>query len=273
MENSMKHPCLRSACSLLLFILAVSAAFAATQSDIAKEARWSDQIVDQLVDGEDVWLENDDHRFLAIYTPAETASPSGTVLLIHGTGAHPDWPQIIQPLRSGLAERGWQSLSIQMPLPPEAADEDLQGALIREGAARISAGIDWLSTQNARRVSLISHSRGGADLLFYAANEHDNRLESLVVIGVNGAFGNIPDAMNTLQSLARIRLPVLDVYGGDDIQGIRDTAASRKETARTVSRDYRQVEIAGADHFFEGMDADLLELVVDWLKSHHASNE
>jgi pimeloyl-ACP methyl ester carboxylesterase len=133
--------------------------------------------------------------------------------------------------------------------------------------------VDWLSGKTSGKVSLISHSRGGADLLFYAANENDDRLESLVVIGVHGAFGNIPDAMNTLQSLSRIRVPVLDVYGSDDFQGIRNTAASRKETARPVSRDYRQVEVAGADHFFEGMDAALLELVVDWLKSDHSSKE
>jgi alpha/beta superfamily hydrolase len=66
---------------------------------------------------------------------------------------------------------------------------------------------------------------------------------------------------------------VLDVYGGNDLQGVKDTAASRKETAGAVNRDYRQQEIAGADHFFEGMDAELLELVVDWLEDHHSSNE
>jgi len=269
----MNKPCLLSAGAMLLLSLAATPLKAATQSDVAKEKRWSEQIVDQLIDGEEVWLQADKHRFLAIFTPAEQPSPLGTVLLIHGTGAHPDWPEIIQPLRSSLAENGWQSLSLQMPLPPEGADKNLQGVLIREGADRIRAGLDWLTEKKAGKVTLISHSRGGADLLFYAADTHDSRVESLVVIGVNGAFSNVPDTMSTLQSLARIKLPVLDIYGSNDLQGVLATAASRTAAARSVNRDYRQEQVAGADHFFEGMDAELLALVIDWLKRHHSSNE
>jgi pimeloyl-ACP methyl ester carboxylesterase len=160
-----------------------------------------------------------------------------------------------------------------MPLPPDGADNNLQEILIREGADRIRTGLDWLSGRESGKVTLISHSRGGADLLFYAADGNDDRIESLVVIGVNGVFGNIPEAMNTLQSLSVIRAPVLDVYGANDLQGVRDTAVSRKKAARSISRGYRQTEVAGADHFFEGMDAELLELVVDWLENHHASKE
>jgi pimeloyl-ACP methyl ester carboxylesterase len=262
-----------SICTLLLLSVAASPLRAGTQSDTAKEKRWSEQIVDQLIDGEDVWLEARKHRFLTIYTPAETSPPLGTVLLVHGTGAHPDWPQVIQPLRSGLAENGWQSLSIQMPLPPEGADKNLQGPLIQEGADRIRAGLDWLVKQGAGKVTLISHSRGGADLLFYAADRDDDRIESLVVIGVNGAFKNVPDAMGTLQSLSRIKRPVLDIYGDIDLQGVLDTAAARQKAAHDNNPGYRQTEVAGADHFFEGMDAELLALVVDWLKTNHASNE
>ena len=103
-------------CGLLLLSLTSASFGADSQSDVAKEQRWADQIVDQLIDGEEVWLKVGKHKFLGIYTPAEASAPLGTVVLVHGTGAHPDWPQVIQPLRSGLAESGWQSLSIQMPL-------------------------------------------------------------------------------------------------------------------------------------------------------------
>jgi pimeloyl-ACP methyl ester carboxylesterase len=247
--------------------------YAATQSDTAKELRWSEQIVDQLIDGEEVLLVARKHRFLAIYTPAEETPALGTVVLIHGTGAHPDWPQVIQPLRSGLAENGWQSLSLQMPLPPEGADQDLQGQLIQEGADRISAALNWLAEQGAGKVTLVSHSRGGADLLFYAADRQDDRIESLVVIGVSGTFTNVPDSMGTLQSLSKIKLPVLDVYGGSDLQGVLDTAEARKKAALAGSFGYQQTTVDGADHFFEGRDAELLALVIDWLKAVQASSE
>ncbi len=96
---------------MILPLLLVPVTRADSVSDTAKEQRWANQITDQLIVGEPIWLEADGHRFLAIYTPAETASPRGTALLVHGIGAHPDWPQVIQPLRSGLSEQGWQSLS------------------------------------------------------------------------------------------------------------------------------------------------------------------
>lgn len=268
----MKNIYLLSTCALLQLAL-TAAAFAASLSDTAKEQRWSEQIVDQLIDGEDVWLEARKHRFLAIYTPAEELPPRGTVVLIHGTGAHPDWPQVIQPLRSGLAENGWQSLSLQMPLPPADAGQDLQGQLIQEGADRISAALDWLAAQGAGKVTLISHSRGGADLLFYAADRQDERLQSLVVIGVNGKFKNVPDSMGTLQSLSKIKLPVLDVYGDSDLQGVLDTAAARSKAVATDGSGYHQTRVDGADHFFEGRDAELLALVIDWLEAVQPASE
>ncbi len=37
-------------------------------------------------------------------------------LLAHGIGIHPNWEQVIQPLRVALSEQGWNTLSIQMPV-------------------------------------------------------------------------------------------------------------------------------------------------------------
>ena len=109
--------------------------------------------------------------------------------------------------------------------------------------------------------------------MFYAAHRNTERVESLIVIGVNGAFNNVPDAMGTVKSLCRIQLPLLDIYGGNDLQGVKNTAVSRKQAAQLNNRQYQQTEVAGADHFFEGMEAGLLELVIAWLKINHASNE
>ena len=86
----------------------------ATASDIAKEKRWADQVVEALMDGDELWLKTDDkanQEFLGIYTESTTDSKNA-VLIMHGTGIHPDWQQIIQPLRVGLTESGWHTLSI-----------------------------------------------------------------------------------------------------------------------------------------------------------------
>ena len=72
-------------------------------SDLAKEKRWADQVVDAILDGEAVWLNDGTSDFLGIYT--EAAEDKGrSVIVMHGTGIHPDWQQVIQPLRVGLTE-------------------------------------------------------------------------------------------------------------------------------------------------------------------------
>ena len=252
---------------MLLPLLLIPVSRAESVSDTAKEQRWADQITDQLIFGEPVWLEADGHRFLGIYTPAETASPRGTLLLVHGIGAHPDWPQVIQPLRSGLTEAGWQSLSIQMPLPPEGTDKSGQAALLGEGVERLQTALAWLAGKGMTPVTLIAHSRGGVDVLHFAATRTTDRISSLVVVGVNGRYEDLPENAAPLQSLREIRLPVLDLYGEYDIEGVINTAPERREAAAGNSG-YRQVRVPGADHFFDGREQQLLAEVTRWLENH-----
>ena len=65
-------------------------------TDLAREQRLAEQIEDAILDGEPLWLEVDGQRFFSILTEAD--EPRGAVLL-HGMGAHPDWADIISPLR------------------------------------------------------------------------------------------------------------------------------------------------------------------------------
>ena len=83
-------------------------------SNIEREKRLSNEIVDNIMDGDAEFLKSGDHEFLGIYTEAE--NPKGGVIIMHGRGFHPDWSDVANPLRVGLAERGWNTLSIQMPV-------------------------------------------------------------------------------------------------------------------------------------------------------------
>ena len=94
----------------ITFLLMLIFMLPAQASDIAKEKRWASQVVDFLVDGEPKWLEADGQQFFSIYTPAATNQPAGAVILIHGRGVHPDWPQVIQPLRTKRPEKNWATL-------------------------------------------------------------------------------------------------------------------------------------------------------------------
>ncbi|MGV8919083.1 MAG: alpha/beta hydrolase family protein [Pseudomonas sp.] len=53
--------------------------------------------------------------FLALWMPANTDQPKGTVIIIPGTGESADWPQAVGPLRRKFPDDGWASLSVTLP--------------------------------------------------------------------------------------------------------------------------------------------------------------
>ena len=99
--------------ALWLFTLLLPAAtFAADVPDYAREGRLADEIVDAIFDGEPEWLEADGREFLSIFTESDDNKVG--VIILHGRGFHPDWGDAINPLRVGLAESGYSTLSLQM---------------------------------------------------------------------------------------------------------------------------------------------------------------
>ena len=127
----------------LVTVLLLTLSFNSYASDLAKEKRWATQVVDAILDGEAVWLNDGKSEFLGIYT--EAGEDEGrAVIVMHGTGIHPDWQQVIQPLRVGLTEHGWNTLSIQMPILANDADYSDYAPLYDEVAPRINAAIKYL---------------------------------------------------------------------------------------------------------------------------------
>ena len=84
-------------------------------------------------------------------------------VVIHGTGVHPNWADVIQPLRVGLTEQGWHTLSIQMPVLANEASHDDYTAVFPEAPARIDAAVRYLKKEmGVKRVVLIAHSLGSS---------------------------------------------------------------------------------------------------------------
>jgi pimeloyl-ACP methyl ester carboxylesterase len=73
--------------------------------------------------------------------------------------------------------------------------------------------------------------------------------------------------MDSIKAIENINIPVLDVFGSEDldivVSGIDDRAAAAKQAG---NRNYTQVEVAGADHMFEGEEDALIEAIADWLE-------
>jgi pimeloyl-ACP methyl ester carboxylesterase len=234
-------------------------------SDFAKEQRWADQTVDTLVEGDAKWLQAGGHRFLAIYTEAKAANPKLGVILLHGRGAHPDWRQVIYPLRTGLAERGMPTLSLQMPILPNEAKAIEYAPLIAEADPRIAAGIQFLKAQGIKEIVLVGHSLGTVMAAHYLAG---GAPDIKAFVGVNfDVFSNEP-RMDTLAFLRRIHIPVLDLYGSDASPEVVDTAKQRVAAAHAAgNKAYRQIRIAGANQYFDDKDTVLLDTVSKWLSS------
>lgn len=239
----------------LLGFLLISLPFAQA-SDMAKEQRWKEQVVGDLFDGEPISLNDGQHDFLGLIVQAEPAKEDAIVIL-HGVGAHPDWPQIVNPLRVALAEAGWTTLSIQLPVLDNEAEPEAYDAIIDEASPRIAAALDYLQEQGATGRYIVAHSMGSRMASHFLANT-DLKVKGFVGIGMN---------VGTVEYFDQYALPVLDIYGSNDLEGVLGSAADRASQA-SANTHYTQLMIDGADHFFDGMDDELLERVQNWLEAN-----
>ena len=239
------------------FILLLAIAFNAVTfgSDLEKEKRWADQVSDSLLDGEPVYLEAGSVKFLAIDTRAEEPNDIG-VIVMHGIGIHPDWETVIQPLRVELTAAGWNTLSLQMPvLGNDATGADYE-PLLKEVPPRIDAGIRYLFKNGSKKVILVAHSLGTRMTNYYLANKKiyqeaqtETPIIAYVAIGMGGA-----------QFLKDIKIPILDLYGENDLPNVIASAKERAEASKH-NKNYTQKMVAGATHFFEDQDDDLVKAV------------
>jgi len=236
-------------------------------SDLAKEKRWADQVVDAILDGDAVWLNDGKSDFLSIYTEAEENADDNSgraVIVMHGTGIHPDWPQVVQPLRVGLTESNWNTISIQMPVLVNDVEYAEYAPLYAEVSPRIDAAMNYLKEKGMKTIVLIGHSQGAAMAAYYLSIT-DKPVAGFVAIGM--VSFDEPEPMNSLISLRSIRQPVFDVYGDDDLEGIIANADARVTSAKNAgNKNYKQIKITG-NHFFDGEEELLLETVAAWLDS------
>ena len=235
-------------------------------SDLEKEKRWADQVIDAIIDGEAVWLNDGKNNFLSIYTEAEE-DKGRAVIVMHGTGIHPDWQQVVQPLRVGLTGHNWNTLSIQMPVLSNDAEYTDYAPLYDEVAPRIDAAIKYLKQHGAKDIVLIGHSQGSAMTAYYLSSS-GQKVKGFVAIGL-AAFAKDP-RMNSIKSLEKITVPVLDLYGSEDLENILASVKLRAAAAQTAgNKNYTQIKIEG-NHFFDGHEDMLVETVAEWLEKSSA---
>ena len=239
---------------------------AASLSDRAKEKRWEQQIVPDLIVGDAIKLKAGGVKFLGLYTPPANGESKGAVIILHGNGVHPAWPEVIEPLRTELPEHGWHTLSLQMPILPNGAVDKDYVPLFPEVPARIQAGVDFLKKKGIKHIVLTGHSLGTTMATYYLAETRDPVVDTLVL--VSGGPGVITDKrMNEVANLGRVHgVSVLDIYGTEDFPYIVDSVIKRQtlDLKKNGSR-YEKVAIKGADHFYRDVDSKLVQKFVTWI--------
>ena len=256
---------LNSRIKFLIFGLICS--FNLMASDFAKEKRWADQIVDDIMVGEAEWLQVGTHKFLGIYTKNTTAKLLGGVIVLHGIGIHPNWVDVVQPLRSDLPGIGWQTIALQMPVLKNEAKTEDYAPLFSGVSPRIKAAITFLKSNGVKNIVIVAHSLGSTMGAYYMASNTDPSVKAFVSVSASGSFGN--DAPGYLNSLSKIKAPVLDIYGSEDLPEVLNVTLKKAEIAKAAgNKHYGQVKIEGADHFFYGKNDELVKQVTDWIKAY-----
>lgn len=243
---------------LLTFLILMSQAFAQSsntpQPDFDREARWRAEVVPTVVVGDPIDLEVNGRKVLALLTPGKPNRP--TIVLIHGVGVHPDHG-VIGVLRTKLADQGYTTLSVQMPvLSKETTDPNAYAAIFPHASARIAAAGDYAKKLSTGPVILLSHSMGSWMSNVYLADTAQIPYRAWICLSITGRIG----------STGEHRLPILDVMGENDLVPVRRGALMRRLTIAQHPGSER-LEIAGADHFYAGKDVELITQIDRFIQS------
>lgn len=246
---------------LLLLLLASTAAHAQPDyprdginaPDYAREKRWADEITPGLVVGDAIYLEQKaGHKFLAIFTQAPKARAA--VIVAHGMGVHPDWA-LIGALRSGLADNGYTTLSVQMPVRGATGLGEEYPSLFPDAADRLQTAVAFLQSKGYGKIALVAHSMGARMSNYFLAGSPATGIAAWVAIGIsNGDFANAHN----------LHMPILDIYGERDFPAVLQKAGARATVLRTL-KGSAQIEVAGADHYFAGSEGELVKQVRQFL--------
>lgn len=239
---------------------------AASLSDQAKEKRWEDQIVPDLFVGEAVKLKADGVEFLAIYTEASTDKPKGGVIVLHGIGVHPAWADVVNPLRTQLAERGWNTISLQMPILANDAKDSDYAPLFKEVPGRIQAGVDYLKAKGMKKIAITGHSMGAAMTSYYLVSNPDPAVKAFAITSGGPGLPKDPrmDAIENFKHFKNVY--VLDLRGGEDTDRVKGAWKERGSMGSKIhGKHYESQVVPGANHFYSGKDKELVDVVGNWL--------
>ncbi len=122
--------------------------------------------------------------------------------------------------------------------------------LFPEAAARIAVAVKFLQDKGYKKIAIVSHSFGSRMTNVLLNQPDAPAIAAWVSIGITGEYTHP----------ATLKAPVLDLYGEKDFPEVLELAAKRAAVIRNIHGS-AQIRVAGADHFFNGMDNELVRNV------------
>jgi pimeloyl-ACP methyl ester carboxylesterase len=240
----------------MLVLALLAGPLLAWAQDYEREKRWSDDISATLMVGDAVWIRQaNGHQFLALYTEAAGGKDAahGAVIIAHGRGWSPDF-ELYGMLRTRIAELGYTTLSIQLPVLPGTAKLGEYKSTYPDARERFQLAADFLKAKGYTNIAIVSHSLGSTMANQYLMYTDDNTVRAWAFISI----------INGLEQMFRIKIPVLDVFGSEDwVETIWGAPERKAQILKNPGS--AQVMVPNAEHFFEGKIDLLAGIVVSFL--------
>jgi alpha/beta superfamily hydrolase len=173
------------------------------------------------------------------------------VIVVHGLGLHPDFG-LVNGVRAGLAEAGYTTLSVQMPVLAAGASRADYAIALPAAGDRIAAAIAFLRGKGLTKIAIVSHSMGATMVNAYLASADASSIDAWVPVGMIVGFATPP------------KEPLLDVTAENELA---EVGAAMPLRAKQLPQDRcsRQLTIAGTDHYFENRQKELTAAIAAFL--------
>lgn len=223
-------------------------------------------------------LSYEGENFLALFRDASTGDPQGCILLLHGNNEHPDWPSVINPIRTKLNENSWCTVSIEIPdvYPKEAItvtsseEETISNINLPNEEViygRINAALEFIANQNYQTLALLGHKTGASYALKYAA---DNNLTEGALLLIAPMSPSSIDSFDMSQTIAGVNIPILDYYFDVSAKEVRfaqerQSAANRRQDRSLI---YQQIKALPDQRYQLAGEKRLTQRVWGFLKQN-----